>query len=329
MMRALHAAAALLALGGASAAQSRLSWARYELQGPMSAPALELAPGSRTELEGALLAGERLERVLPVVVGALGPHALEPRWSWSGDPDHQGRARFLGWVAAADERWGRVPPGLRARPRPPVQPADTTPPVALFWLLGASALASLALARRGRFAPALPALGACALAWWLGAGSAAGAAQTWIVLEGQEGEAAWVELRAGWAELALPAEAEPLQLASDPEEAPISVATSLARPGDLRLSARGAALFAARVLEPGPGRIGADGQDCADFERVWWRAEGEWSFRGAWKRGLPLPGAASGEPPPGWLASGLPQGPRVCLGYAGGPSPRWFRQLGP
>src|SRR6185295_14837373 len=103
----------------------------------------------------------------------------------------------------------------------------------------------------------------------------------------------------------------------------------LAQPGELELHARAAALFASRIAEPGPGRIDESGQDCADFEAVWWRAGGEWSFRGAWSRGQPLPPARLGDPPPGWLMNGLPQGPRVCLARTAGPNPRWFRDLGP
>ncbi len=149
------------------------------------------------------------------------------------------------------------------------------------------------------------------------------------MLEGQDGGAAWVEVRGAWESLTLPAEASPLVLASDPEAAPISIETSLAQAGALALHARGAALYAGRVCDPGPGRISEDGQDCADFEAVWWRAEGEWSARGAWKRGQRLPPAAVLTPAPGWLATGLPQGPRVCLARSSGPVPRWFRDLGP
>ena len=307
--------------------QSRLSWARYELAGPMSEPTLELVAGSPTHLAGALLPGERVERTLPVVVDALGARG-QPRWSWDLDPEHAGRARFLGWSREADERWSAVAPGLRARPRPPVVPADTTPPPALLLLLGGAALASVVLARRGRHLPALPALAGCALAWGFAGAGSAPTTQEWIVLEGQ-GEDAWVELRAAWQSLELPLEAPPLVLASEPEAAPIAIGTSLARPGELRLHSPGAALFSRRILDPGPGRIGESGQDCADFEAVWWRAEGEWSFRGAWPRGAALPAAQPGDPAPGWLASGLPQGARVCLARAGGRNVRWFRDLGP
>jgi hypothetical protein len=149
------------------------------------------------------------------------------------------------------------------------------------------------------------------------------------LLEGQEGGAAWTEVRAAWESLTLPLEAAPLTLASEPEGAPISVETRLAQPGEIALHARGAALFAGRIAEPGPGRMAEAGQDCADFEAVWWRADGEWSARGSWKRGQPLPAAQSTEAPPGWLANGLPQGPRVCLARTRGPGPRWFRDLGP
>jgi hypothetical protein len=325
-MRAL----ALLVLGLAStaAAQSRLGWARCELQGPMSEPTLELVAGSRTRLRGALLAGERVERVLPVVVDALGARG-EPRWNWGADPDRAGRARFLGWVHEAEERWAALPPGLRARPRPPVSPANTRPPLALFFLLGGAALASVALARRGRWAAAGPSLAGCVLSWWIAGAGAPSTPQTWVVLEGQDGGGAWIEVRAAWESLDLPVAAAPSVLCSDPEAAPISIETSLALPGELALRARGAALYASRPCDPGPGRIGESGQDCADFESVWWRAEGEWSARGGWKRGQALPPVTSGAAAPGWLANGLPQGPRVCLARTRGPSPRWFRDLGP
>lgn len=323
----MRRALAVLALALPAGAQSRLAWARCELCGPMESPVLELVAGSRTELSGALLPGERVERLLPVVVDALGARG-EPRWSWGGDADHEGKARLLAWTHAAEERWNTLPPGLRTRPRPPVLPADTTPPLALFLLLGGAALASVALARRGRFAFVLPALAGCALAWGFSGVGGAVAAQDWIVLEGQAGSG-WVELRAGWESLELPALATPLWLASEPEAAPITIRASLANPEVLRLHASAAALFAYRVPEPGPGAIAESGQDCADFEALWWRAEGEWSYRGAWKRGEPLPPAIPGAPAPGWLATGLPQGPRVCLGRAAGGTPRWFRDLGP
>jgi hypothetical protein len=149
------------------------------------------------------------------------------------------------------------------------------------------------------------------------------------VLEGQEESGAWIEVRSAWEALELPPDATAIVLASEPEAALISVATSLAHPSELALRAPGAALCAIRRSTPGPGRIGEAGQDCADFEAVWWRAEGEWTFRGAWSRGQALPPPTNGEAPPGWLANGLPQGPRVCLARTAGPNPRWFRDLGP
>ncbi|MBK7643749.1 MAG: hypothetical protein IPJ19_12000 [Planctomycetes bacterium] len=318
-----------LALGAARApAQSRLAWARYELEGPISRPTLELVSGSRTLLEGELLAGEHVERVLPVVVDALGPHG-EPRLEWEPDAEHSGRAHFRGWVREGEARWSALPLGLRARPRPPVFPADTTPPLALLLLLGGAALASVALARRGRFGAALPAAAACALSWFLGGAGAELAAPERIVLEGAGQASPWIEVRAGWETLVLAADALPLELESEPEAAAIALRTTLAPGGELTLRANGAALYARRALEPGPGRIREEGQDCADFAAVWWRAEGEWSFRGPWLRGAELPGARAGEAPPGWLESGLPQGPRVCLARSEGTIPRWFRDLGP
>lgn len=308
--------------------QSRLAWARYELHGPMSEPALELVAGSSTRLTGALLAGEHVERLLPVVVDPLGSRG-EPRWTWSEDPDRAGRARFLGWDHEAEMQWSALPPGLRARPRPPVLPADTTPPLALFFLLGGAALASVGLARRGRLAPLVPSLAGCVLAWWFAGAANPGAPLTWTVFEGQGGDGPWIEVRAAWETLALPAEATALVLASEPEAAPISVVTKLAHADGLDLRAPGAALTSSRVCDPAPGRIDASGQDCADFEAVWWRAEGEWTYRGAWSRGQALPAARLGDPPPGWLMNGLPQGPRVCLARTAGPNPRWFRDLGP
>ena len=134
---------ALLASG--ASAQSRVAFARVELSGPMSTPSLALLEDSPTHLAGALLAGERIERVLPVVVGE-GPLRGEPRWRWEGDPERAGRARFLGWSARADESWSALPAGLRARPRPPAEPQHRAPPFALACVLAGLALASAALA---------------------------------------------------------------------------------------------------------------------------------------------------------------------------------------
>ena len=323
-------AAVLLALGCAASghAQSRLAYARYELAGPMSAAELGFAPGSRTKLSGELLAGERVERVLPVVVDEFGARG-EPHWSWQGDPENQGRARFLGWDRSAEEQWGKLPPGLQLRSRPPVLPADARPPAALFLLLAGCALGSVVLARKRAVLAALPALAGCALAWLL-AHPASGARVPWLVLEGAGMRSPWVEQRADWETLELPSECGPVLLASEPPRASIALATSLSAPGPITLQARGAALFASRALDPGPGSLDSGSQDCAPtLEQVWWREAGEWSYRPNWAKGQPLPPAQPGGPPPGWLATGLPQGPRVCIAGTTGRSPRWFRDVGP
>lgn len=328
LARTLRAAGALLALAALAAAQSRVAFARCELAGPMREPELSLRDNSPTRLRGELLAGERVERVLPVVVGAASARG-EPRWRWSGDPEHQGRARFLGWSAGADEAWEALPLGLRSRPRPPAEPAHRAPPLALGCVLAGLALASAALARRKARLAALPSLAACALAWWIAGAGRPESAPECRVLDGDAPSGVWLELSAGWERLSIPAGTPGFVLLSRPEEAGLELETELARDGATTIRARGAELWCVRAPAEEPGELSESGQSLGELDQVWWRAEGEWSYRGAWARGAALPAPRPGPPPPGWLANGLPQGPRVCLAHQTAAGGRWIRQLGP
>jgi hypothetical protein len=67
------------------------------------------------------------------------------------------------------------------------------------------------------------------------------------------------------------------------------------------------------------------------------RSGGEWTAHGRWEALRPWPEASTAglddergdaASPPGWLASGLPQGPDVLLGRLEGEPATWVRITG-
>jgi len=290
----------LLALGDGN----RLWWLEVEARGPLPEFTLDCGADGTTRVRGPFLAGER-RLVVPVPVraplGAQGlaaqvlPRALEPE------------VRVVGWSAeqpdAALEREART---LLLRARPPLAEAPARAGRAEALL----ALCVLPLLVRLRRRPALAsALGLAlgALLLWRAAGvRALPRAVELLDVDLASGRALLV--RAARDELALAGErleARPDGLALNFEVSPDGGLAAVRAPG-----AELHGLSRAAAGELGPSSIEAS------LEAAWVRSpRGEWSARGPWPRGTPLPPArAEGGAPPGWLTGALPPGVGILVG---------------
>ena len=336
--------AASSALG--SQAQSQLHRCRVELRGPFDG--LELSASSHGELRvlGRLRAGERRELNLPL---ARRPSELE------GAP-FAGReqVRFLGWPEESEEqRWEGLPFALRARTRPVLEAARVRPNVAAWCLLAAAAPILLALRRRpARLWIVSPLLaGALVLAQVEGRGDERQQLRALEALA-QPGPALLVE--AAMERLRLPESDPGLRLECLPASRSVSWTVELEAGGAASwlATARGAQLTRFSLLRAGRPQLVSERNDFGALAEIWVRTpQGEWSARGPWPAGRPLPGAAleaesasarGRATPPGWLLGSLPQGVGVLIARvdserwsgahwgdpAGGRVPTWLRVSG-
>ncbi|MEW6072177.1 MAG: hypothetical protein AB1726_06205 [Planctomycetota bacterium] len=311
---AARALAALVLLATRPAAEENRAWPlALSLRGPLEEVVLDCGEEGRTRIELVLLPGETLELVVPVPVrppgGAAGlarlvPPAVELRGG--------GAAVVQGWTLLSPaEDWASLPPGLRARPRPPV------PGSAL--RAGAAELALVALAfvlgwggrRKGVLGPAAGlGAGAAVLALTL-----ARAPERAVVtlLEGDLGSGAWMAVRGARDTLEGVAGALERRPAGGAIEFRVRVEGAAVRTA---ARAPGAELFAVRPLaDPERGAAGPFGLGVLDAS---WRrgADGRWR-------------AEDGEPP-AWLQSGLPAGVEALLGRRGPlEAAVWLRVAGP
>ena len=336
LLAALGAAAPALADEG-----TRTPLARVELEGPLEAVDLSFPDGNGTTIALPLAAGERRTLTLPLPAPAIAAQAL-PVVTVQG----AGAARFAGWVGSDVERlsaeWGRLPLGLRRRPRPPApERAHTSgPPLAALLVACAGFLGALRWRRRGPLALAVGALAAAA-AYALALPPPATGRELRL-LEGDGSSGAWLALRVARERLEL-APAAALLVETRPPLAPLRVRVEPGPQGPRWiLLAPGATidLLDLAPLEPdlltraGTNRLGA-------LTQVWVReADGRWSRRGSWPAGAPLPAALAGPgEPPGWLNPALPMGTGVLLGRrasdpaeapSGAPAPDalWVRLVG-
>jgi hypothetical protein len=319
---------------------------------------IAVEPMGETLLEGPLLAGEQQRVLVPVPLWAP-PGSLEPELEVTGG----GRASFDGWadpLGLEEERaWQSVPAGLRARagvPDPERTPVRA-PPLAL---LAALTGLVLALSQRRRPLRAATLGGAFALATAAATLAPDRDPARLRVLEGDAPSGLWLALDAGRDELALPAEL-PLRVESRPERARLTwrVRLGSAPAGPNRSGGSGGSDRSDGDRAPtwtlsGPRttllavsgfdreiRLSPSGNEWETLAEAWVRdpGEGTWARCGPWPRGKALPAASPGAPP-GWLAAGLPQGPRVLAGRldpgapTGGPPrgpagvPVWVRLTG-
>lgn len=351
----LQAFLLLVCLASAAVAQADLERAwRVDLRlvGPLESAAVVTDVG-RTDWAQPLLPGETRRLRLPVPARSpLGADGLArvalPELLVDGEPPAPGGSRLEGWSAEQPAALvERLPPGLFARPLPPVAERRRRAGEGGLLLLVTAFVLGLFLRRRRWSGPLLAALSAAVLlgvSWREG-----GPAPPVVVLEGDLERDLWLEVRVAQDRLAGPT----VSLAVQPErdlqfscgpvpgaatEAPIELAR-----------APGAALIARRrlgSLAPGNApRLGLARNALGDFEACSLRSpDGRWTALGAWERDAPFPSPgrsaleagtppetpesalSSSAAPPGWLATGLPPGRWVLVGRLG--DGRWVRATG-
>lgn len=282
--------------------------ARVRLAGPLALATLDQGERGRTELSAGLLAGERREIVVPLPYRPLDGRAPATRAAPPG-----GAAEFVDWEPA-EAPLAPLPPGLAARPRPPV--AGRAPEVRPASLALLAAAAVLVTALRRRPAAALAAGWGVALALGIVAlRSPPRAAPPARVLEGAGPEGPWLVVDGGAGELSFPL-AGGARLEVAPAGAPVVWSgTLVGETARWRVRLAGGRLWRVAPLEVGLRLVRREINAWGPIEEAWSRApDGRWSHHGAWLLGQPLPPAASDAPaPPGWLAAGLPQGVGVLV----------------
>lgn len=326
----------LLAIQVPGAGEERLVRARFRLAGPLSQATLTLGRLGTTELTAGLLPGESTEVVLPL-----------PGRPLDGQPPRivvrpeSGSVTFLGWEDPA--RWPAALSRLSRRTRPPVGQSVSHAGWPALALLGAAALLVVAARRRPRWALGLGLTAAVGVAAAQGAARDPSPPRTRVleadVAPGNDG-GDWllVEGAAGSLECA---PQRTLSLRCSPPAAPLEWRVALQRDGE-RWEAwlPGGRLWRLDPLDPGMRRLRAEANTWGTLQRAFTRsASGIWTDRGSWRLGDPLPAPAPGRgaAPPGWLASGLPQGREVLVGlllagaFSGGqdaPQSVWVRLVG-
>jgi len=312
-------------------------WADVEISGPVRDLVISLGSAGEARLAGELLPGERQRIAVPLPVRDASA-AVAPQIGWTpsagADPESAGRgsARFLGYREdRASARIEDLPPGLRARTRPPIGPVEPRLRAASLALLPACLVVGLLLRRRSGAALLFALVGSAAVLF-LGWPRGAQPGRKLVVLETDAGSAEGLEVTATWERArASQAELEDRVVESSNDAARIVWTRQLGSGGELgpagewTATARGSALWLLRALARGAGRDRA-------LAETWLREDGEWTARGPWRPGQPLPPPVPGPPPPGWLAAGLPQGIPVLVGRAAersGPGEElWVRETG-
>jgi len=310
VIRVLCAASLLLAPSGAT----RLRVAEIEITGPFDGATLDVPGAGRTRIDGQLLAGESRVLSVPVPASSSGiridPHVHLDRDS--GDLDAQrGRLRLRAWASDAQDEMRELTPALRSRPRPPVASPAPEPGAGALALLAASFVVGLALGRRPIAALAFgAAAGACVFALGPRADHDARGIR---IDEGDGASSVWLEVTAARDRIELARSGTAIDLELDPNDTRIDCCAALDAP-TWAISATRATLVELHAFRVAEHVLARDANRWRDLDETWLREEGSWTSRGSWKRGEPLPAATSDAPPPGWLASGLPQGTTVVLG---------------
>ena len=313
--------AVLLALASLREETNRLWIVELELAGPCEEIVIDCGADGSTRLVGPFLSGEERRLALPVPLrvplGGASLGALPLPAARVLPAGSSGSARVLSFVSEQPGELQGSVRGLLAATRPPVAAATVRARASAFLGLAAAFVLGLAARRRALVQAGL--LGAGAVACFLLGSRSQERAEPVRVLEAD------LELPSA---LLVTGAREEIELGSARVEVvPEGSALALVLAQDLSGSARasGASLYALESVSP--PRLAPTSNDHAPLSDVWIRrASGEWTFHGEWPRGAPLPSERSGSPPPGWLASGLPQG-RTCL-LARAASGEWLRFRG-
>lgn len=325
--------ALLLLAASAIAGENRARIGEIEVVGPVRDLVLSLGQGGESRIEGALLDGERARLDAPLAARGGGKPGVVPRITWLAEdpPQAGGSAHFLGW-GEDESRLDRLPPGILARPRPPAAPVEIALPLAALALLPACFLLAI-LARERRATSILVSLAGAALCLGLSARGRGRVVAGTTVLELAQGSDLALEVRASFATASVDAaDLAATVLEVEPAGARVVWIGSFQPGSPWRARAAGCALYLLRAYDPGERLFSRAENRAADLAESWVRAEAEWTARGAWATGSPLPTPRSGPPPPGWLSSALPQGVPVLLGRldpgAGGRGEVWIRFTG-
>jgi hypothetical protein len=312
--------------------------AEIEAVGPVKELVLSLGSAGETRLLGELLPGERTPISVPLPARDAAPRIVpEIRWSGGEGLDQgsegRGRVRFLGWSEdLAAKAIDALPPGLRARSRPPLSPPEVLLPRASLALLPACLVVGLALRRRASLSVLFAAVASGALLG-LGRPREGPAEREVIVLESDAQSPSGLAIAATWESAQLSADdLRDAVVETSKEEARLVWTGSLSGTGSWSAFARNSAIYVELAVEARAEDFRRERNGGRDLAEAWVREDGVWTARGPWPLGAPLPPSRPGPPPPGWIVSGLPQGISVLVGRASTPersrSATWVRETG-
>lgn len=292
---------------------------RLQLVGPLDSVRIDCGAAGETRLEIPLLSGERRDLQVPLVIEpSFVDSKVDVSWEGSGS---------VSWPSTGELN---APPYVAHSNLPlPVVPV-AAPVLLLPAILGLVALALLLLFLRCK-----PGLMVAATV----AGSALLLLQVGDVNPNTPGLVRIIEMGSedmgsagSWKVFDSALDAMPhqpgqsIRLQVKPASAPVTwLVTEQA--GSLAIEARagGALLRKQSTMKPGMLRLQKDQNALGNFESSWVReVSGQWTARGPWTLGLALPDPVpGGAQPPGWLVTGLPQGPEIWVArFAEGAGPR-------
>lgn len=317
---------AALLLGSCFAApppdkNSRAWLAEVEIEGPIADIVLDMGASGETRLVGALVAGETRRLSVPLPARAESERftpAIRSAPLADVHAEAQGAVRFVRWLEPPASDVERLPPGLRARARPPVARSAAAPSTAALLALAALGLTALGLAERARIALLVAVPGAAALWWFEPVRSSESAAHV-ILVEGDSTSPTWLEVEAACDRLEIVPPIGAAQIEVWPQGARLVWRVPLEGGNAFQVFGREVQIYRLSAFEPGDRHVDRRRNHWAAMAETWVREAGEWRAHGSWPLDLALPpalddgGKNGGDAPPGWLASGLPQGPTILV----------------
>lgn len=279
--------------------------ARVQLSGPLSEVVFRVEGEDVTRFVGNLAAGEEREVTLPFSASASDREA-KPRVVGAG------RARIVEWITDSGDSLGR----LSRRTRPPLASGQPRAPLASLLLVAAGLIFALGLRRRPVMSVAAGI--AVALAAGVLAANTGETEPAWEqVFEGDGESGPWLSVETARDVIGCGPDL-PTRVEIFPEGRASFWTAEMGPGGKLsyRLEARAATLSLVRRVPAGEPSLLRERNDFGGLSETWLRAgAGGFVAHGPWRVGIGLPPAQVGRSsPPGWLASGLPQGTPILLG---------------